>query len=67
MLESSSITFYADIYPDALIKTTITSDGRVVLQFLTPAMSSITISLEQAKTLQGALILSINQIEKGKT
>jgi hypothetical protein len=56
-----------DIFPTALVRAHAQIDGRVVIEFITPACSLISIDLEQAEMLYNTLFTAIRDMKKWNT
>ena len=56
--------FQFDILPNALVRAIAQIDGRIAIEFITPAGSQITIDKEQAVLLVNTLNFALKEISR---
>lgn len=58
-------TICLNIFPTALVRAHAQVDGRIAIEFITPAGSLITIDLSQAELLYYTLNTAIQELKRG--
>lgn len=58
--------FHFDMSPDVFVRAVAQEDGRITINFITPAISQITLSGEQADWLQRTLVTALADLTKYK-